>query len=217
MAIKAVIFDMDGVITDSEPLHTEAFGTILDKYGVKRTPEVIEKIIGLTEIDEWVYYKQIFPQIIDNVETLIEKKQKAYVKLGKEIKFFPGFKELFSEIKKNNFKIALTTSNRVFYINYQLPKEIINSFDAIISGNDITKGKPYPEPYAKTINKLNLNPNECIVIEDSVNGIKSAKAAGAYCIAVTNTFPKEKLQEADLIINSLTELTIDKIKQIGEG
>ena len=85
----------------------------------------------------------------------------------------------------------------------------------IITGEDITKGKPDPEPYCKTIKKLNIKAREAIAIEDSVNGMRSALDAGCYCIAITNTFSAKELKGADLIVNNISEINESVLALIG--
>ena len=92
-----------------------------------------------------------------------------------------------------------------------------DNFDVVVSAaDDVKNGKPAPDIFLKAAEKLNVKPEECVVVEDALNGIKAAKAAGMKCIANTNSFPKDKLTEADLIIDNFNELTIDTIKQLGE-
>ncbi len=178
---------MDGVIVNSELLHEQCEKQLLKEYGIKLTPEV-----------------------------LLQKKMFLFSKLVKnKVKVYPGFKELAKECKKK-FKVGLVTSSPKQSVSTILRHfDIKHIFDAIVTAEDVTLAKPYPEPYLKIAEKLHIKANQCLVIEDTIHGITAAKTAGAKCIAVTNTFTKKKLQEtsADHIVESLRKLKVDYMKK----
>ncbi len=216
--IKAVIFDMDGVITRTEDIHALTFDMVLKEYGAVRSEELKKKVTGMPGKAEWELYKKTFPKIKDNVDTLKKKREKYYTEKAKKIPLFPGFRELFFKIKELKLKVSLTTSSNMFYINLGIPKEIRESFDVITTSDDVVNGKPDPEPYLRSVKLLGLKAEECVVFEDSLNGIRSALDAGCYCVAVTNSFTREEIQELKptMIIDSLEEINLEKIKAIGD-
>lgn len=205
--LKAIIFDMDGVIVDSEALSVASEKSVLDKNGI-----VIDEA-------DWATFKgktsvAIFSFIIEkynlkNLDPIKMREEKIgyYMDLfEKEISMFTGFMELINYLRPK-YRIALTTSSgkdiqdRVFS-RFDLHKY----FDEIVTSDLVTNGKPHPEPYLLTLEKLGLCGDECVAVEDSDNGVTSAKSAGIKTVAVTHTFPKEKLAHSDFIVNNLLEI-----------
>lgn len=118
----------------------------------------------------------------------------------------------FIKLAFPKFHLALASGARRKIIDIALEKfNLADCFEVIISNSDYSKGKPDPEIFQKTIEKLNLRPNEYVVIEDAPSGIEAAKKAGAFTIAVTNTSDKEKLIEADLVVKTLRNLNIEEL------
>lgn len=205
---KAVIFDMDGVITDSEPTHMAAEHAVLKDHGVridsadwegfrgKTTHAIFSAIIGKYQLE------------LDPVE-LSDKKTDHYLKLAEtEISLFSGARELI-EYLHANYQLALVTSSHQRIQSKVFEKFKLNPFfQVIVTGDMVAHGKPHPEPYQRAVKMLTLEPQDCIVIEDSDNGILSAKAAGLATIGVTHTFPREKLEAAgtDYIVSSLEQI-----------
>lgn len=129
-------------------------------------------------------------------------------------KDYPKVIDLIHSLAKN-FTLALTSSSSRAEVDL-ITKEfdIDHEFSITISADDVTKGKPNPEPYLITAQKLNLKTKECVVIEDSHSGVLSAKAAGCYCIGVTTTHPKEDLKEADLVVSDFSKINTEIIQNI---
>jgi len=201
--IQAVIFDMDGVIVDSEAMHVKIERDLLKKYGGKIEPHYLEQFSGTTDSFFW---KSIIEKFDLNVtaKQLSAEKDKIVMSKLKDMRLFPGIRTLLNNLKEKNIKIALASSSKRSWINEVIHNNNLH-FNYIISGESLHKPKPMPDIFLHAAEHLNLPPSSCIVIEDSVNGVKAAKAAGMNCIAITNTFPKEKLVEADYIINNLNE------------
>ena len=214
--IKGVIFDMDGVIVDSEELHEHCEKEVLKQYNVLLTPEIFQEVKGMRDKETFHYYSRRF-DIQEHPEVLSQKKMELFMKLmQKRMRMYPGFKDLAKQCK-DKFKVGLVTSSSKQSVSTILKHfDIKHLFDAIVTAEDVVLAKPYPEPYVKIAEKLHVKANQCLVIEDAIHGITSAKTAGAKCIAVTNTFSKKQLQEtsADYIIKSLRELNIERIKKM---
>lgn len=214
--IKAVIFDQDGVILDSEPLNKKSVFAILRKYGVKTTKGDREyKGISIRKIFENEFKDS---ELIDKIEGLLEERRNIYKELAeKEIRVFEGFFELI-DLLKGKYKLAVVTSASRMMLDFN--KRVIlkrdNLFDVEITDKDAKNIKPHPDPYLVAAEKLKLKPEECVVIEDSINGIISAKKAGMKVIAITNSFKKEQLEEEhpDIIIESLKEINLEMIKNL---
>lgn len=213
--IKGVIFDMGGVIVDSEPLHEHCERQLLKEYGIRLTADVMAQVKGMRDEEAFQYYTSRF-NLNEKPEVLLQKKMVLFSKLvKKKVRVYPGFKELAKECKKK-FKVGLVTSSPKQSVSTILQHfDIKHMFDAIVTAEDVSLAKPYPEPYLKIAEKLHIKANQCLVIEDTIHGITAAKTAGAKCIAVTNTFPKKKLQETsvDHIVSSLRHLKLDHMKK----
>jgi len=207
--IKAVIFDMDGVIVDSEKyfpiLEKEWFSSLVGIW----TEEDEKNITGRSASDIFdILTKQYNLKIAQNLFL------KQYDEIAKEVyekkcSIFPNFMNVVDELRKKNFKIALVSSSPYSWIEMMLKRfRIREKFDAIISADEIDgKGKPSPEIYLYSAKILNLNPDECVVIEDSKNGIISAKNANMRCIGFRNGInQRQDLSKADVIISDLSEI-----------
>jgi HAD superfamily hydrolase (TIGR01509 family) len=214
--IKGVIFDMDGVIVDSEELHEHCEKEVLKQYNAVLTSELFKDVKGMRDKETFQYYSRHF-DIKEHPDILLQKKMEIFTRLmQKKMRVYPGFKDLAKKCK-NRFKVGLVTSSSKQSVSTILKHfDIKHLFDAIVTAEDVQLAKPYPEPYVKIAEKLHVKANQCLVIEDAIHGITSAKTAGAKCIAVTNTFPKKQLQDtsADFIIKSLRELDIETIKKM---
>lgn len=217
--IKAVIYDLDDLMVNSYPLHLLATEEVLQEYGetINHVPENIRAgFIGVRVID-------MLQQLIEylhlptDVQTLHAKRKTVYLKLVRDtLEPMPGLMESLSLFKKNKLLIALTSSAVIEYIDLVLDKfNIRDFFTVIISSEDVIKGKPNPEPYLLTVEKLGLKPYECLVLEDARNGIESAKNAGCWCIAVENPYtPPQDRSRADRIISSLLHIDFPLIESI---
>ena len=109
-------------------------------------------------------------------------------------------------LKKNGKSLAVVSASSKEKLEKTVPKDFLEKFDAVVCSEDYFNGKPDPEPYLTAMKNLNVSPEECIVVENAPLGIKSAKKAGAYCIALTTTLDKEYLKEANVILNNHEEL-----------
>ncbi len=201
--IKAVIFDNDGTILDSEEIHHSIERQIVEKYGKKIPEELIDELRGRTEN---VFWKTICKELGLEIDWQELKKQKAeiYIKKLEELRLFSGAKELIKSLKEKGIKVAVASSTQKEWLNKILKIHRLD-FDVVISGEFIEKSKPEPDIYLVAAEKLDLKPEECLAIEDTVSGVEAVKRAGMKCVAVTHTFSKDKLKEADYIISNLKE------------
>ncbi len=209
--IKAVLFDMDGVLIDSETHHIKAMQQILkEELDLEVDAEEIGQFSGLTYIEK---LKKI--GIKNNIEKLSKKTNNRYIQIiRKQIKLSPGTRDLLEIISKTNLKSALVTASNKEQTNLILEKTRSKKyFDIVITGNDVKNRKPDPECYMLAAKKLDLRPKECVVIEDSIVGLTAAKEAGMKCIARPTPYIKRgDFSKADMIINSLEEINLDMIK-----
>ncbi|MBI3033325.1 HAD family phosphatase [Candidatus Woesearchaeota archaeon] len=214
--IKAVIFDLDGVIIDSEPLHIKALQKTVALHGKNIDHSYISRFIGVHDKQFFENVKHDF-NLQPTVEDFIKQRDNILFELMREkLKLFHGFRTFLTMVKGKNMKLAITTSSSRFYTQFVLEKfNLKHNFPVLVCGDDVQHPKPHPEPYQKTIEQLQLQPEECIVIEDSIAGLTSAKAAGTHTIAVTNSFTASNLSEADLVVNNLTEINGNIITLFG--
>lgn len=211
---KAVIFDMDGVIIDSERLWKQAENEVFTSLGVKVTDEYSEitKSMTTSEVTEFWYDK--FPwknKDSKNVEELVISRVINLIET--EECFIKGVKPFIEKLKSKHYKIGLATNSPNRIIPTVLKKlDISNLFDAISSAQFEKKGKPDPAIYYTTAKKLNIEPEDCFVIEDSYSGMLSAKKAGMTVFAFTNGNKQIDYKIADYKINSFEDEQIELIR-----
>lgn len=203
--MKAVIFDMDGVISDSEPCHVEAEKALFHKFGVELSTEYLQTYMGK-------YVTDLLGGIIHdynldvNVETLLPIHQKNLVQSYWD-KAVPidGALDLIHSLFDAKIPLGLASSSAHILIDVVLDKFKIRSvFQAVVSGEDVTKTKPDPDIFLETAKRLNIPPETCIVIEDSGAGVHAAKSAGMFCIGYRS--PNSGNQDftlADVIVDDL--------------
>jgi beta-phosphoglucomutase len=195
MGKYAVLFDMDGVLVDSEPVINAAAITGLAEYGVISKPEDFHPFVGAGE-DRYIGgVAELY-----GVPYKLEMKTRVYeiyLELVPErIKVFEGVKELLSSLQTAGHKMALASSADRIKIDANLKAADISPdyFAAIISGDDVERKKPAPDIYLQAAERISAVPEHCVVIEDALNGIMAAKGAGMKCIAVASSFSAEQLQ-----------------------
>ena len=216
---KAIIYDLDDLMVNSDPLHVQTDELLLEEHGHKFAElpkELRSGFIGMRVTD---ILKEIVKYLNLNVDldSLYQKRTEIFLKLVKEkLEAMPGLNESLELFKTNGFKIALASSGAKEYINLVLDKfNIKKIFDVIVSGDDVKSGKPHPETYLITSEKLGVKPKKCLVLEDSTKGIESAKSAGCKCIAIINPYtPTQDNSKADIVLNSLNEITLDMVNSL---
>ncbi len=205
--IKAVIFDLDGIIIDSEPWQQEAFDITMKPYNIYFNDEQFAKLIGIRSFDN-------FKEIVQNYhldispEKLTKIKNKNYLHiLKRKIKPQKGLCELLHYLKPK-YQLAIASGSIREDIELVIKMlHIKKYFPIITAGDEVTHSKPNPEIFIKTAEKLGLYPKECIVIEDSESGVNSAKNAGMVCIAVPTTSTKQhNFEKVDYVFNNLLEI-----------
>ena len=228
--LRAVIFDFDGVITDSEILHFRAFNQVLSQYGIELTKqEYYKTYLGFNDAD---CYSMLIDQGLlktkqEQISNLIEEKKLIYKELAKtEGKMIKGVRDFLTLLEENSIHMAICSGSLLTEVEMVLEDTGLRDlFEVIVSGEQVRKGKPDPEGFLLTLKRLNNNvssgqagnhilPSECIVIEDSHWGLEAAKAAGMHTIAVTNSYGAEQLSMADKIVDQLNELSMDDLQQL---
>ena len=212
---KAVIWDMDGVIASTAPYHFKAWQEVFQKRGIDFTEKQFSRHFGQRNdsIIKEAMGEGVSPE---EMEAIADEKEKSFRRrIGQDVKALPGVIELMNSIPQHGFKIALASSAPMENIDFITRSLGINSlFQSIITGHEVPRGKPSPDVFLLAAERLGAKPANCIVIEDSVAGVTAAKTAGMFCLAVTNTHPKECLSEADLIVDSLATIDVHDLENI---
>ncbi|MGE5613234.1 MAG: HAD family hydrolase [Bacillota bacterium] len=210
--IKAVIFDMDGVIVDSERLHFEADKLALEGYGVEIADDTLKSYAGVKDVTMWKELKEIY-NLDYSVDELTERQIQYKLKVfgEKDLKPIDGIPELIGLLKEKAFKIGLASSSRIELIRLVLDKlGIAGFFDVIVSGEDVANSKPAPDIFLRASELLGVAPGDCLVIEDTGHGVKAAKSAGMKCIGYINANSgKQDLSMADLTVSSIRDVDVD--------
>ncbi len=201
--ISTLIFDMDGVITDTMPYHFRAWEAVFASRGIRASHEDIYKREGQKGIDS---VRELFTEkeklYTDAVgRRLLGEKERLFKRIFKR-KFIAGSRMFIRKFHAQGFKLALVTGTSRHEARKILAKDLWNCFDVTVCGCDVQNGKPHPEPYLKAIAKLNVKFKEAVVFENAPFGIRSAKAAGLLCIALETSLPAPYLRGADAIFPS---------------
>ncbi|MEJ2241911.1 MAG: HAD family phosphatase [Candidatus Bathyarchaeota archaeon] len=207
---KAVIFDWDETLAHTKDVSVKSFRKILSKINIDVTSEFVEKQMGKSARKILVEILQKFniDYTADKLDDLLKKRIDAEVELSNQVKLHDGAVEILQALKGKT-KLAVATMNDRKVINHMLKqKQLTQFFDVILSSDDVKESKPHPEIFLNCAKELELEPKDCIVIEDSVFGIKAAKKAEMKCIAVSlGAYSKRELEDegADLTLESLTK------------
>jgi len=216
--IKAFIFDVDGVLVHSEGYSFEATKLMLAKFGFELTKKENKKFIGRSLKDIIAIINKGHNLDIPTKKA-VALREITYHQVAKNIKVFPGVRQLLNKLKLHKIRVIAASSGTEKKIRFNLMKSgLTKYFKHKISGEHCRHSKPNPQIFLKADALMHVKPSECIVVEDSVNGVKAAKRAKMKCIAVTNTYSRSKLKKAgaDLVVKSLKEVTIKKIMKLGE-
>lgn len=207
-----VIFDMDGVIVDSNPAHKIALKQFCREHNYELTDEhLIKKIFGRTN-REWI--TTLFGQLPEEkIIQYTEEKEALYRKIfDADIKPLPGLIAFLDLLTANNIPMAIGTSAPRSNVDFTLSKTNTGKyFKTILHDTFVTYSKPHPEIYLKSAQALSLPNSKCIVIEDSLSGIAAGKSAGSPVIGITTTHTKEELSDCDLVIDDFSGLSLEDL------
>jgi beta-phosphoglucomutase family hydrolase len=211
--IKAVIFDLDGVIVESENAHIEAEKQTFLKYGIQLSAEELHKYTGTTA-------KAMFTELIrkyrlsTTFEEISSRKEEIFFRLLKEdAEPTKGIITLLRELKSKRIKLAIGSSSTKKQIKYVLSKlDIAHLFDSVVGAEDIVQSKPDPEIFLEAAAELNVHPSECLVVEDSKLGVEAAKSANMKCVGYRNPNSGDQdLSKADIITDDFSKLDIEAL------
>jgi len=210
--MKAVIFDMDGVISDTNFLQSRVEEELLRKCGINLPyKEITKKYAGMADKE---FFEKMFKDFDTkcDVEATIKDKYRNLLQLGKgKIKPIEGVLELINKLKNNGFKLAVASASREDLIEFILSElKILDKFDTLTSSTEVQKGKPDPETFLLTAEKLKIKPKDCTVIEDGKLGMIAAKKGGMRCIGLVEDIKGN--YPADKLVSSLNQLNLEDFK-----
>ena len=217
--IKAVIFDMDGVLVDNTPIHIESFAIFCERYGIKVDMTTLKTLFGKgnDEIIPLLLPASLIEQI--GIEALANEKEQLYREIF-ETRITPaaGLIDFLEDLKRNNIKCAVGSSGPKENVEFVLDRcGIKDYFAAIANGDMVTKCKPDPEVFLLAAKLIDTSPEECVVIEDSFAGIQAAHSAKMKVIALATTYSREELTSDasfEILLDNFTTLTAKKIINI---
>lgn len=212
---EAAIFDWDGTLADTRHPIVISFHRALKENGLDVSTEYIERRIGIGASDTFRDILRSQGREVDEllVKRLVARKSEVQVELADEVQLFGGAKELLAELQGKVLVALASMNNRTVVGHLLKAKGLEDCFEVIMTGDRVSHSKPDPEIFLKTAEALGVKPDRCVVFEDSIFGVKAAKAAGMSCIAVTTgVYSTEELQNesVDLVVKSLSD---PKIRQ----
>jgi beta-phosphoglucomutase len=212
---RAVIWDMDGVIADTGKFHCRAWQHAFQQEGVIFTDEDFKHNFG--QRNDTIIRKTLGNELSQSKVDSITKTKEEYFRhiIQQNLNAFPGVINLLKLIRENSIFSAIASSapmeNILLILNGLGIKDY---FQAIVFGKEVSEGKPSPMVYLLAAQKLGVEPRNCIVIEDATAGVVGAKRANMRCIAVTNSHESTKLNEADLVVDSLTKVGLRELENL---
>lgn len=212
--IKGVIFDMDGVISDTQKLHAQVEAKILKRFNINISPEELtQKYAGVRTKDFFDALLKERGTSYDLGELMEEKWQEMTRLAALGVDEIPGSANLVKRLSEEEYSLAVASASNLAYVNSVLGAlKISPYFNAIISGDMVNKGKPDPESFLLAASKIGIPPGNCVVIEDGTSGMAAAKNAGMFCIGLVAD--KNKKYPTDNLILSLSEITDEYLKNL---
>jgi HAD superfamily hydrolase (TIGR01509 family) len=215
MPKHAVIFDMDGVLTDSEPIHSAAYRSLFKKLGIELTDERHHSFVGYSNRVMWTELHEEF-RLAPSVDELLAMGNRnicEWFERLDRLPIIPGVEDLLRQLTDRRFRLGIASSSPRKLIQLIIQKLGFGSyFPVAISGEDVARGKPAPDIFLATAKQLGVPPAECLVIEDSPHGIAGARAAGMPSVGFLNpNSGNQDLSRADLLIRDFSKESIDHI------
>lgn len=222
MSLKAVLFDMDGVIVDTEPLNRKSYFQMFEFFNLPVTEELYCTFIGRSTDSVCQQCIDIFAITEYTKQDLVQKKRQIFKTLfdtDPEFDLIPGVRNLIENYYKNGIKLVLASSASMQTINWVLGRfELDHMFVDKISGAELKQSKPHPEIFEKAAVLSGEAKNNCIVIEDSTNGIQAAHSAGIFCVAYKSEHSREQIYDnASLVISDYEEILYESHDQWFKG
>jgi HAD superfamily hydrolase (TIGR01509 family) len=210
---RAVIFDLDGVLWDGEPLYHEAFNVLLEPYGYHLTKDDYDSIIGLSVEGAWDWVRRRFELSMPPADFLRAYNETVLRLLQRPVEPLPGVRALIGDLRHRGVPVAVASTSLRAWVDATLRGlDLEGAFDAVVSATEVANGKPAPDLYLAAAARLNIPPERCLAVEDTGPGIAAAKAAGMFAVqlrAASTALPP--LPEADLVLDSLTDFDLSLV------
>lgn len=211
MDLMGIIFDLDGVLVDSVPLHFKAWGRMFSEYGYEFDESIYRrKVDGRPRLDG---VRNILTDVSDDIiQEASDLKQCYYLEMleAGHLKTFPSTKPFVTELREHGVKMATASSS----VNAKVILEsigLLKDFEVVVTADDISDGKPHPEIFLTAAERLGLSPNECLVLEDAESGVNAAKSGGFYCVGIDRHNQPSYFVNADLVVRDLSELSYESL------
>jgi HAD superfamily hydrolase (TIGR01509 family) len=224
--LRAIIFDFNGILIDDEPLHLELFRKVVAEEGLSLSKEdYYARYLGMDDRGAFTaVYKDRGGRLDDAALAQLIERKAAYYRdaIVKRMVLFPGVKKIIPELAAR-FPLAIASGALREEIELILGGAgLKNYFQVIVSAEDVADGKPHPEIFVRALGEMNrlapgkapIRSSECLVVEDSKEGILAAQRAGIKCLAVSNSYPAAELKSADAVVTSLEEVTIPFLESL---
>lgn len=209
MPIKAVLFDMDGVLLDSEPLHVVINSEIYKDLGIKIDQDLINEFVGRTSSERWKRIKAKFG-LEHTVEQLSDRQWNALIKALQDSELAPsaGLDTLLAYLKKNGIRATIASASAGSFVEAVIDYlDLRDVMEGATTGDEVVNCKPAPDIFLLAAQKLGVPPSECLVIEDSSAGVRAGKAAGMFTVGYKNpTSPGQDLSPADTVVDNLADI-----------
>jgi len=210
----AVLWDMDGVLVDTEPFHWQAWKELSQQESLSMRYEDFRRTFGWR--NEEILRDLLGPDVpVQRIRELGDRKEALYRKVVRgQVKPLPGAMALLQALQEAGFKQAVASSAPRANVELILKELAIEGyFDAVLCDRDVERGKPDPQVFLRAAERVGAPSSRCLVIEDAVMGVQAAKRAGMACLAVTTTHPAEALREVDRVVASLAEVTVEDVRK----
>ena len=214
---QAVIFDLDGVLWDGEPLYHEAFNLILEPYGVHVSDDDYDQIIGLSVEAAWDWVCRRFDLSVPPADFLRAYNEAVLRLLERPVKPLPGVRPLIGELRRRAVPIAVASTSLRAWVDATLRGlNLQGAFDAVVSASEVPNGKPAPDLFLAAAARLGVPPQGCLAVEDTGPGIAGAKAAGMFAVQLrAASTAQPPLPDADLVLDALTGFDLSLIDSEG--
>jgi len=215
--LRALIFDFDGLILDTEITLFHAWQEIYHKYGFSLSMQEWAEFLGHSAdpLEPYLALERHLGRPIER-EILHSERVKREAELLQAQEALPGVQALILDAKKQAIRLAVaSSSDRDWVIKHLTRLNLIHYFDVLKCAEDVLHTKPHPDLYYAALEELGINPDEAIALEDSINGVKAAKAAGIFCVAVPNRITKNvHIDQADLVLDSLLGISLEDLQSM---
>ncbi len=214
----AVVFDLDGLLVDSEPVQQESFNVVLAPYGIRLDDEDFRPLVGRSTRENFESLKERFG-LLEPVEVLLARKARAYDALVERIRPMPGAATLLRDLAARGVRLAVASSSpRQVVLRSLAAAGLDGVVSVVVGGDEVARTKPAPDVYLKAVEALGLPAGRCVAVEDSEAGVESAVRAGLRCVAVPNRYTDgDTFILAHRVLPSLEDLSVDTLHALLES